>query len=67
MKKNFPGEIKILLIENDLNGRYWIIKERATITSTVSLEESLRLLKQERFDLIVSEPHHLFILNSPYH
>ncbi|MFH0788594.1 MAG: hypothetical protein V2B13_13405 [Pseudomonadota bacterium] len=60
------GTIKIFLIKDDFKGRYWIIQERSTITSTVSLEEAVRLLKSETFDLIVSEPHNLFILDSPY-
>jgi|GEM_PF-3131087 hypothetical protein len=66
MRKIDQGTIKILLIEKDFNGRYWIIQERTTITSTVTLEEAVRLLKNETLDLIVSEPHHLFILNSLY-
>ena len=58
--------IKILLIEKDYNGRYWVIQKRTNITSPVTLEEAIRLLKNETLDLIISEPHHLFILNSLY-
>jgi len=66
MKQIKKGPIKILFIEKDFTGRYWIIQEGATITSTVSLKEAVGLLKGETFDLIVSEPHNLFILNSLY-
>ena len=63
MRKSGPDNIKILLIEKDFSGSYWIFKEGSTITSKVSLEEAVELLKEERLDLIISEPHHLYILN----
>ena len=66
MRRIDKGTIKILHLDREYQGLYWIIQERTTITSTVSLDEAVRLLKNEAFDLIVSEPHHLFILNSPY-
>jgi hypothetical protein len=54
--------IKILHIDGDYRVVYILIKEGALIKSTVVLEDALTLLKNIRFDLILSEPQHLAIL-----
>ncbi len=55
--------IKILHIDNQYEGFYMIIKERATIRSCLSLKEIISLLKKEEFDLILFEPQNMAILN----
>ena len=58
--------IKILHINMNFQGFYWIKQKNAIIKSFVSLFEVVQLLKNQSFDLIISEPHHLYILDSPY-
>lgn len=50
----------------NFQGFYWIKQKNAIIKSFVSLFEVVQLLKNQSFDLIISEPHHLYILDSPY-
>jgi hypothetical protein len=56
--------IKILHIDNRFEGFYMIIREGITIRSAVDLKETLKLLKMEEFDLILSEPHNMAILKT---
>lgn len=66
MERCEKGPIKIIHIDRDYLGLYWIILERGIIKSKVSLPGILNLLQKEKFDLIISEPHNLYILDSPY-
>ena len=50
-------QIKILHIDPYYQVIYFIISENSTIKSTISLEETIALLKNEKFDLILSDPH----------
>ncbi len=54
--------IKIVHIDNDYKVIYILIREGTLIKSTVSLEAALTMLKNDRFDLILSEPHNIAIL-----
>jgi hypothetical protein len=54
--------IKILHIDREWRVRYWIIRTGSLIRSEVPLKCALHLLKRQRFDLIISEPHHWAIL-----
>jgi hypothetical protein len=54
--------IKIMHIDSDYRVVTILIKEGALVKSTVVLEDALTLLKNIRFDLILSEPQHLAIL-----
>ena len=56
--------IKILHIDNQYEGFYMIIKEGVTIRSSLCLKEIIKLLKKEEFDLILSEPQNMAILNT---
>ncbi len=56
--------IKILHIDEDYKITYFIFKSGASIKSTLSLEEAVSLLKTEKFDLILSEPHNKAALNT---
>jgi hypothetical protein len=58
--------IKILHICPDLQGFYWIKKKSAVIRSVIALPEIIRLLKSQKFGLIISEAHNLYILDSPF-
>jgi hypothetical protein len=60
------GPIKIIHIDREYRVVYWIFLESGIIKSTVSLSGIVNLLKKERFDLIISEPHSLYIMDSPY-
>jgi hypothetical protein len=60
MEKTF----KILHIDPKYDVIYCRIKKGAFIKSKVSLKAAISLLKNERFDLIISEPHHRAILDS---
>jgi hypothetical protein len=55
--------IKILHIYPDFKVTYFIIRDGSFIQSSVSLEDAISLLKNENFDLIISEPHKKAILN----
>jgi len=54
--------IKIMHIDDDYRVEYFLIRERALIQSTVSLEAALTMLKNDQFDLILSEPQIMAIL-----
>jgi len=54
--------IKILHIDADYRVFYFIIRDKTLIKSTVALETALSLLKNEKFDLILSEPQNMAIL-----
>jgi len=66
MDRTDRGPIKILYINRDFQGFYWIKQKNGIIRSAVSLPGIIQLLKCQRFDLIISEAHNLYILNSPY-
>ena len=50
--------IKILHVDLDWKVIYILVRPGALIKSGISLETALDLLKNETFDLIISEPHH---------
>jgi hypothetical protein len=54
--------IKIMHIDGDYRVVYILIREGALIQSTVSLEAALTMLKNDKFDLILSEPQNMAIL-----
>ena len=54
--------IRILLIDKDYQVLLFLIREGAFIKSNLSLESTLTMLKNEHFDLIISEPHQKAIL-----
>ncbi len=54
--------IKILHIYPDYRVTYFIIRDGSFIQSSVPLEAAIALLKNENFDLIISEPHKKAIL-----
>jgi hypothetical protein len=54
--------IKILHIDNDYQVVMILIKKIAFIKSPVSLEAAVTMLKNDRFDLILSEPQNMAIL-----
>ena len=56
------NQIKILHIDPDYKIEYFIIRQGASIHSSVTLEQALELLKNVEFDLILSEPHNKAIL-----
>ena len=58
--------IRILHIDGHYQGFYMIIQEGITIRSEIHLKAIVTLLKTEEFDLILSEPQNLFILDSPH-
>jgi len=49
-------------IDGDYRVVYILIREGALIQSTVSLEAALTMLKNDQFDLILSEPQNMAIL-----
>jgi hypothetical protein len=53
---------KILHIDPDFNITYFIIRPGATIKSSISLLCAIQLLRNEKLDLILSEPHNKAIL-----
>ena len=58
------GMVKILHIDEDYKITYFIFKSGASIKSTLSMEEAVSLLKTEKFDLILSEPHNKAALST---
>ncbi|MBI5585568.1 MAG: hypothetical protein HY892_17300 [Deltaproteobacteria bacterium] len=56
------GPIKIMHIDGNWKIVYVIIRAGSLIKSGVSLKAAIELLKTEKFDLIVSEPHQKAIL-----
>ena len=56
---------RILHIDPDYQVVYFILGERTIIRSTVPLRTAIRLLQENgEFDLIISEPQEMAILNS---
>lgn len=56
--------IKILHINLNYEVIYCIIRDGIFIKSTVPLKSAITLLKNEVFDLIISEPHNQAILEN---
>jgi CheY-like chemotaxis protein len=54
--------IKILHIDHDFKVTYFIKHPGSIIRSLIPLEQAMKLLKTEEFDLILSEPHHKAIM-----
>lgn len=54
--------IKILHIDPNYKVTYFIKHPCSFISSCVSLQEAINLLKTQQFDLIISEPHNKTIL-----
>ena len=54
--------VKILHIDQDYKVTYFIFRSGASIHSPVSLQQAVLLLRKEKFDLILSEPHNKAIL-----
>jgi hypothetical protein len=54
--------IKIMHIDPDFRVTYFINQQGILISSHLSLEQAISLLKKEKFDLILSEPHQKAIL-----
>jgi hypothetical protein len=54
--------IKILHIDPDFQITYFILGSRFSIRTSIPLQPAIELLKNEDFDLIVSEPHQKAIL-----
>ena len=54
----------ILHIDKEYKINYWIIQDGVKTISGVTIPQTLQLLKTFEFDLIVSEPQNLVILNS---
>ncbi len=57
--------IKILHINPSWQVIYILIRDRVLIKSKVPLEKAISMLKNEKFDLIVSEPQKIAILDRP--
>ncbi len=55
--------IKIIHIDNNFEVIYIIIFDGTVIKSTVSLEKAIEMLKHDQFDLILSEPQQIAILD----
>jgi hypothetical protein len=54
--------VKIMHIDEEYRVVYILIREGALIQSTVSLATALTMLKNDQFDLILSEPQNMAIL-----
>ena len=55
--------IKILHIDSNWRVIYLLIRDGVIVKTLVSLETAILLLRNQDFDLIVSEPHNLAILD----
>ena len=55
--------IKILHIDTDFRVTYFIQHEGVLISSSITQEQAISLLKSDDLDLILSEPHNKAILN----
>ena len=56
--------ILILHIDQDYQINYWIIQDGVRTISRITIPQTLQLLNTFEFDLIISEPQKLAILNS---
>ena len=59
--------IKILHLDPDYQTTYFILRPRSSIRTSVPLRTAVALLKNEDFDLIISEPHNKAILKREHH
>jgi hypothetical protein len=59
--------IKILHIDPDFRVTYFINHEGVLISSPISQEQAIALIKNGNLDLILSEPHHKAILTPQGH
>jgi hypothetical protein len=59
--------IKILHIDPDFQITYFIYRQGSSSRTSVPLETAIALLKEEDFDLILSEPHNKAILKRQPH
>lgn len=55
--------VTIFYIDRDYEIFYWIFRDGARIVSKVAISQAIELLRTTEFDLIVSEPQNLAILN----
>jgi hypothetical protein len=55
--------IRILLIDPDYQVSYFILGNGRFIHSSVPQKTAIDMLKREKFDLIISEPHHRALLS----
>jgi hypothetical protein len=62
MEEEMKEPIKILHIDNHYRVVYILIRDGVLIKSNISLETGLTMLKNDPFDLILSEPHDMAIL-----
>ncbi len=62
VEEEMKEPIKILHIDSHYRVAYILIRDGTLTKSTVSLETALTMLKNDLFDLILSEPHNMAIL-----
>jgi hypothetical protein len=55
--------VKILHIDPDYKVTFFLYRPGISTHSLITLEQAVNLLKTEKFDLILSEPHHQAILD----
>jgi hypothetical protein len=55
--------VKILHIDPDYQVTLFLSRSGISTHSQITLEQAVNLLKTEKFDLILSEPHHQAIMN----
>ncbi len=55
--------IKILHIDPDYRITYLLYQPGSSIQSQLTIQQAVNLLKNDRFDLILSEPHNKAILD----
>jgi hypothetical protein len=53
----------IFYLDQDYQVTYWIIREDVNISSQVTIPQAIQLLKNFKFDLIISDPQKIAILN----
>lgn len=59
--------IKIIHIDPDFRVTYFVNHDGVLISSKISQEQAISLLKNEDLDLILSEPHNKAIINNQGH
>jgi hypothetical protein len=62
MKGNMDEPIKIMHIDGEYQVVYILIREGSLTKSTIPLEAAVTMLKNDKFDLILSEPQNMAIL-----
>jgi hypothetical protein len=55
--------IKILHIDQNYQVTFFLYRSGISTHSQITLEQAVNLQKTEKFDLILSEPHHQAIMN----